>query len=99
MSLDLRTTIIAVAAVTLLNSSNATDRYVSPLGGHVPPFTDWSSAATNIQAAVDASAAGDRVWVTNGVYATGGAAGPGGTLTNRVVVTKALLLQSVNGPT
>ena len=65
----------------------------------MPPFTDWSSAATNIQAAVDASAAGDRVWVTNGVYATGGAAGPGGTLTNRVVVTKALLLQSVNGPT
>ena len=69
-----------------LNSLNAT-----------PPFTDWSTAATNIQDAVDASANGDLVLVTNGVYATGlmktymfGS--------NRVGVTKPLTLQSVNGP-
>jgi hypothetical protein len=37
-----------------VNSTNAT-----------PPYTDWTTAATNIQDAVDAA-------VTNGTYATGG---------------------------
>src|ERR1700690_1169322 len=63
----------------------ATDRYVSPVGAHLSPFTDWATAATNIQAALDASAAGDRVWVTNGVYDTGGRIVAGGSLSNRVV--------------
>ena len=35
------------------------------------PFTNWVSAATNIQQAVDAAAAGDDIVVTNGIYATG----------------------------
>ncbi len=70
--------------------------YVSPDGGNLWPFTNWVTAATVIQDAIDAASSGDRVLVTNGVYSSGGA--EVSSVSNRVALINAVMLQSVNGP-
>jgi hypothetical protein len=68
------------------SSALATVRYVNVNNANpTPPYTNWVTAATNIQDAVDAAGAGDEIVVTNGTYAP-------------VTVNKPLTLQSVNGP-
>ena len=63
----------------------------------IQPFTSWSTAATNIQDAVDAAVLpGAKVVVADGVYTYGGRAV--GAQTNRVVITRFVQVQSVNGP-
>ena len=89
-------TSVVVAVMNTTGQVWAVDRFVSLEGAHIPPFSDWDSAATNLQAAVDVAQMGDRIRVTNGIYRTGGRAVVGD-LTNRVVVDKALTIESVNG--
>lgn len=72
--------------------------YVSPVSASDGPGDAWSNAFHSIQSAVDAAVDGDTVLVTNGTYATGGRITPGYACMNRVVVTKDIVLQSVNGP-
>jgi len=80
MCLTINTFFLAVS-----NLSAAT-LYVSPGSTNpTPPYATWATAATNIQDAVDAAAAGDEVVVNDGVY-------PGG-----LTVDKALAVSSVNG--
>ena len=69
-----------------LNSTNPT-----------PPFISFATAATNIQDAVDVAVANDEIVVTNGVYQTGGRA-VFSDHTNRIVVTTAVAIRSMNGP-
>src|ERR1051325_7275123 len=100
-----RAVVISVAASALFQADAAT-RYVSPTGGQTAPYTNWTTAARVIQDAVDASANGDQIMVTNGTYLTGGRTVmvvDTNLLTtnyffNRVVVDKQLVLRSVNGP-
>jgi hypothetical protein len=74
--------------------------YVSLSGSHTFPYESWATAATTIQAAVDAATDGDIVRVADGTYDRGGTVAPGATypLTNRVMVNKPIRIESVNGP-
>ena len=62
---------IAFAAALLLASAGsalADVRYVDVNSTNAtPPYSSWSTAATNIQDAVDSAVAGDEIVVTNGI--------------------------------
>jgi hypothetical protein len=62
----------------------------------LPPYTNWITAATNIQDAVGAALAGDCVVADAGVYKTGGTV-IYGQETNRVALTNAITLLSLYG--
>ena len=65
-----------VFSIGLLNASAAAVLCVDVNGTNaLAPYADWSTAATNIQDAVDLARDGDTVLVTSGVYRTGGRIG------------------------
>jgi hypothetical protein len=74
------------------------DWYVATDGDDSAAGHTWAAAKQTIQAAVDVAQAGDTVWVSNGVYATGTRVTPGHLLMNRVVITNDITVRSVNGP-
>jgi hypothetical protein len=96
----MRTTTLfhALGLIALTLHAAATTLYVdlnSP--SPTPPYTNWLTAATNIQDAVDVALDGDQVIVTDGIYAAGGRA-VYGTMTNRVAIDRPITVRSVNGP-
>jgi hypothetical protein len=78
---------IATTYYVDINSTNET-----------PPYTNWSTASTDIQSAIDVASPGDIVLVTDGVYQVGGETINGYGLTNRVAIDRPITVQSVNGP-
>src|ERR1700739_666459 len=82
--------ILGSLLLTGMNLSAAT-LYVSTNSPNPqPPYASWSTAATNIQAAVSLAEAGDSIVVTDGVYYNAVYYGS-------VTVSNAVTLESVNG--
>jgi hypothetical protein len=63
-------------------------RYVSQAGLHQSPFTTIETAATNIQSAINVSQSNDTVLVSAGTYH----------ISSQIIVTNAILLQSISAP-
>jgi len=91
-------TVLVTGALISVSSASGTTHYVSLTGGHVSPYTNWATAATTLQAAVDVAAGGSLVLVSNGVYAADTRVTPGAGLLNRLVLTNGITVRSVNGP-
>ncbi len=81
--------------VGLLRSAPAADWYVATNGAGWGT-NGWADATNSLQGAIGKSAINDTIWVSNGVYDTGGITNyPNGTvLTNRIAITKAITVRS-----
>jgi len=75
-------------------SMAATTLYVTTDG--TGDGSSWATPTNSIQGAIDAVDVGGTVWVSNGVYETGGVINwpAGSTLTNRVAIWKAITVRS-----
>lgn len=94
--------LIAIAIDTTGVSSNAGQSTVHYVWLSSPspetPYATPSTAAHEIQTAVDISRDGDNVLVYPGTYDTGGKVAPSYTLTNRVCITNATTIKALSGP-
>jgi len=71
--------------------------YVATNGNDAADGTSWATAKKTIQAGVDSASAGDTVWVSNGVYSSGGRAIQEYVLTNLVAIDKPITVESIAG--
>lgn len=97
----MRTRTGAIGVVLLLafaGSSPATEWFVATNGNDAAAGTSWATAKLTIQAGINEAASSDTIWVSNGVYATGGGRAVVGTWPNRVAIDRAVTVASVNGP-
>lgn len=78
-----------IASMTRSNYllSGVTNAYVSKTGSHVFPYTNWATAATNIQSAIDAGIDGSVVNITNGTYI----------LPAQIVLDRGITVRGING--
>ncbi|MDD4018003.1 MAG: choice-of-anchor Q domain-containing protein [Kiritimatiellae bacterium] len=94
-----RSLIIAWMAfgTAFMQRAAAVDWYVA-LDGTGQGTSGWANATNDLQGAIDACHKGDTVWVSNGVYRTGGRIGypAGSVLSNRVVIAKAITVRSLS---
>gem|GEM_PF-992624 len=60
--------ILAATFVFGVTGGYAAEYFVSSDGGHITPFENWGTAATNIQSALALANNGSTVWVSNGSY-------------------------------
>ncbi len=89
--------VLGILALLTLSATlrGATSRYVSASGA---ASLDYGTGYSNLQAAIDASTAGDTVWIEDGfICNTGGTYSTTTANTNRIVVTKAITVRSVSG--
>src|ERR1035437_560572 len=93
---------VVIFWMLFLFHASATVRYVNVSNSSpASPYTNWLTAATNIQDAVNVAGVTDTVLVTNGIYQYGG--NWGGYFSedfgsNRVHIASGLTVQSINGP-
>lgn len=90
--------VISLALTLIAGNAYSTVCYVDANSTNpTPPFTNWATAAIHIQDAVDVSSTSDEIVVSNGVYQIGARVVLGSTA-NRVAITKAVTVRSLNGP-
>ena len=87
--------VLACALGLAAGNARAAEWFVATNGSDLAAGTNWATAKRTIQAGVDAAASNDTVWISNGVYATGGRTING---SNRVAIVSPVTVQSVNGP-
>ncbi len=101
--MHLKIFLTAALLAGLLQAAPAIDWYVAT-NGTGTGTNNWANATNSLQGAINMASTStyDVVWVSNGVYDTGGTINyPSGTiLTNRIVITKAITVRSKdNNPT
>lgn len=84
----IRLAVLVIGIVSFTHQVYSLTNYVSLSGQHIPPFTNWFMAATNIQDAVAAAQANNMIRVDDGLY----------NLSGCVTITQGITLASVNGP-
>jgi len=81
---------------TLFVQPAIADNWYVSLDGTGQGTGGWTDATNDLQGAIDACAEGGTVWVSNGVYQTGGRPVPGFALTNRVVLPQSITVRALS---